>query len=125
MAKRDKNGNGPSFLKMDTWMFDRTAYRALGLGARALLWELIRKFNGYNNGYLHLSQRLAAQRLGCNRNTVGRYYKQLEAAGFIKKTRGHYLGPVGTGQAAHWALTHLPVDGKPATMDFKTKSPAP
>ncbi|PJE28861.1 Helix-turn-helix domain-containing protein [Pseudooceanicola antarcticus] len=124
MAKRDKRGNAASFIKLDTWIFDRPAYRRLGPGARSLHWELIRVFNGHNNGRLFLSQRLAAERLGCSRNTVSRYYRELEEAGFITKTRGACLGPEGVGQAAHWALTHLGVDGRPATLDFKSRTPA-
>ena len=124
MGKRDKRGNRASFIKLDTWIFERPAYRGLGLGARCLHWELLKVYNGHNNGRLFLSHRDAALRLGCTRNTVSRYFHELEAAGFIVKTRGHCLGPSGIGQATHWALTHLDVEGRPATMDFKTKTPA-
>ncbi|MEJ1999854.1 MAG: helix-turn-helix domain-containing protein [Maritimibacter sp.] len=120
MAHKDKRGNTASFIKLDTWIFERPAYRRLGLGARCLHMELIRVYNGYNNGRLFLSHRLAADRLGCSRNTVSRYYRELEEAGFIVKTRGACLGPDGIGQATHWALTHLGVDGRPATLDFKS-----
>ncbi|MEJ2028621.1 MAG: hypothetical protein P8X66_01890 [Maritimibacter sp.] len=80
MAHKDKRGNTASFIKLDTWIFERPAYRRLGLGARCLHMELIRVYNGYNNGRLFLSHRLAADRLGCSRNTVSRYYRELEEA---------------------------------------------
>ncbi len=124
MPRGDQHGNKPSFLKLDGWIFEHGAYRDLGLGSRALLWELIRVYNGYNNGRLFLSHRLAAARLNCSRNTVARYYQELEAAGFLIKTRGHCLGPDGMGQSAHWALTHLPRDGMRAQNSFKYKTPA-
>lgn len=119
MGKRDKEGNGSKFVKLDHWIFEHPSYRALSLGARGLFWELIRKYDGYNNGRLFLSHRMAALRLGCSRNTVGRYYKELEHADFIVKIRGHCLGPVGKGQSVQWALTHIPADGCKATMQFK------
>jgi len=119
MAKRDKKGNGSKFVMLDHWVFEHKNYRALSLGARGLFWELIRKYDGYNNGRLFLSHRSAAVRLGCSRNTVGNYYKELEQAGFILKKRGHCLGPVGKGQSTQWALTHVPANGCKATMEFK------
>jgi hypothetical protein len=124
MGKRDKNGNSSKFIMLDHWIFDHPSYRSLSLGARGLHWELIRKYNGYNNGRLFLSHRSAEPRLGRSRNTVGLYYKELERAGFILKTRGHCLGPVGIGEANHWSLTHVSVNGCKATMEFKKiKSP--
>lgn len=123
MAKKDKRGNTARFCMLDDWIFDHAAYRGLGVGARALHWELIHVFNGHNNGRLFLSHRLAAQRLGCSRNTISRYYTELEDMGFLNKTRGHCLGPDGKGQSTHWALTHLGVGTNRATMDFKRKSP--
>jgi hypothetical protein len=124
MGKRDKKGNRSQFIMLDHWVFEHSNYRSLCLGARGLLWELIRKYDGYNNGRLFLSHRDAAQRLGCSRNTVGGYYKELELAGFILKTRGHCLGPEGKGQSTQWELTHVPANGCKATVVFKNKSPA-
>lgn len=120
MAKKDKHGNTPAFCKLDYWIFDHPAYRTLSLGARALTWELIRLHNGYNNGHIFLSHRLAAQRLGRSRKTVSLYYRELEAAGFLIETRGHCLGPDGIGQSSHYALTHLSVKGKRPVLKFKT-----
>ena len=124
MGKKDKRGNTASFSKLDNWIFEHRAYRRLSLPARALMWELIRVFNGHNNGRLFLAHRKAAERLGCHRNSVGKYYDELEAAGFVRKTRDHCLGSAGIGQAKHWALTHFGVDGHRATLDFKSKKPA-
>lgn len=120
MAKKDKRGNTANFCKLDNWVFDHPSYRSLKVGPRALLWELIRLYNGYNNGRIFLSHRDAANRLCCNRNTVSDYYRQLEEAGFLVKTKGHCLGPSGVGQANHYALSHLGVDGKRPTLEFKT-----
>jgi hypothetical protein len=124
MAKKDKRGNVASFCKLDTWIMAHATYRGLSLGARALHWELIGAFNGHNNGRLFLSHRDAAARLNCHRNSISKYYNELDGAGFLRKTRAHCLGPDGKGQASHWALTHLSVGSKRATFDFKNKSPA-
>lgn len=104
---------------LEHWVFEHQTYRALSCGARSLHWELIRRFTGSNNGKLYLSARDAKDRLSISKNTVGRYFEELQAAGFIVKTRGAFLGPAGKGRAAEWQLTHLAVDGNKATMDFK------
>lgn len=60
MGKRDKNGNDPKFVKLDHCIYERSVYRLLSLGAHALHWELVRIYDGYFNGRLFLSLRLAA-----------------------------------------------------------------
>ena len=119
MAKHNKKNQSASFLMLDRWIYDTPAYQSLGLGARALYWELKRKFNGYNNGRVFLSQRDAAKALNRDRGTIANYYAELEEKGFLLKTQGHCLGPEGKGQAALWALTEHSLDGVKATMDFK------
>jgi DNA-binding transcriptional MocR family regulator len=100
------------------WVLRSPAYQALGLGARALLIELLAQFNGRNNGRLMLSHRLAAERLGCHRNSVGGWYRELAAKGFIRQAQGHCLGADGSGRAALWTVTLHPHGGAAPTNDF-------
>ncbi|MBL4872423.1 MAG: hypothetical protein JKY41_03285 [Rhodobacteraceae bacterium] len=114
-----KLGSTSRFIQIEHWFYDSPAWQSLKPGPRALYLELKRKFNGYNNGTVFLSQRDASEALNIGRDTVGVYYSELEAKGFIVKTMGHCLGPKGIGQAAKWALTECPLNEAPATKDFR------
>ena len=118
--RKGKKGAGrhvqlPEYLQCtETWA-------TLKPGPRALYFELKRRFNGSNNGKIVLSHRDASKALNVHRNTVGPYFDELEARGFIFQTRGAYLGPSGIGQSALWALAELPtIDGKQARMLLKS-----
>lgn len=88
-------------------------------GPRALYIELKRRYNGRNNGEIILSHRQAAEALSVNRNTVGGWFNELIARGFIWMTQGPYLGPSGIGQASVWAIAEEPtMDMKPARKTF-------
>ena len=106
------------------------AWATLKPGPRALYIELKRRYNGANNGEIFLSHRDAAKALSVNRNTVGGYFRELEARGFIWMTQGPHLGPSGIGQASMWALAEVPTkDMKPARCTFmwwsKNQKPRP
>ena len=125
--KKFKKGQSVSFTKLDEWLMSSQAWSSLKPAPRALYIELKRLYNGSNNGRLFLSQRDASQRLNINRSTVSRYFKELIDKGFLVETQGHCLGFQGNGKAAHYALTELPLNEKPATKEFmnwkKTKPP--
>jgi DNA-binding IclR family transcriptional regulator len=47
--------------------------------------------NGANNGYLALSARDAAERVGCSKNTASRAFAELVSKGFVAVAqRGHF-----------------------------------
>jgi len=116
--KTFKRGRSASFIQIEHWVYDSPAWQSLKPGPQALYLALKRRFNGYNNGEIFLSQRDAADRLNIGRDTVANYYTDLQAKGFIQKTVGHCLGPSGMGQAAKWALTECRLNDAPATKDF-------
>ncbi len=63
---------------------DSVAYRDLSLWARAVLLEIVREFNGYNNGEIVLSVSQICERLGnTNRGKAGRAIAELMEHGFI------------------------------------------
>ena len=116
--KTQKNGAG-RFVQLPEWFQRTEAWATLTPGPRALYIELKRRFTGSNNGRIVLSHRDAATALNVHRNTVGRYFDELAARGFIAMRRGPFLGPSGIGQSSHWVLTELPTDDlRPATKDF-------
>lgn len=116
--KRHKKGAG-RHVQLPEYLQACEAWATLKPGPRALYVELKRRFLGGNNGEIFLSHREAAKALNVHRNTVGPYFDELEARGFIRCTVRHHLGPSGVGLASKWALEELPSpDGKQATKSF-------
>jgi len=113
--KHHKKGVG-HFVQLHEWFQKTEAWATLAPGPRALYIELKRRYTGSNNGRITLSHRGASKLLNVHRNTVGAWFKVLEARGFIAMTQAPHLGPSGVGQTSHWRLTELPTD------DMKTPS---
>lgn len=120
--KKLKRG-GAKFAKLDHSLMDAMTTAKLSIGARWVMVELIRRYTGVNNGKIYLPTREAAHCMGTHRHTVGKYYQELKAAGFIVETQMHHLGVDGLGRATEWRLTHLPCDGKAPTRDFEKTKP--
>jgi hypothetical protein len=116
--KTFKRGRSAPFIQIEHWVYDCAAWQSMKSGPRALYLALKRKYNGGNNGEIFLSHRDAADDLNVGRDTVGKYYAELQKKGFIQQTVGHYLGPSGMGQAAKWALTEYPLNRAAATKEF-------
>lgn len=119
-------GGGGRHVRLEEWFQREGAWATLPPGPRALYLELKRRFNGNNNGEIFLSHRDAAIALNVHRNTVGPWFKDLEARGLIHMTRAPHLGPSGVGRASTWALAEArTLDGGKASMAFKKwKTPA-
>src|SRR3546814_10003039 len=86
------------------------AYRSLTPNARALLVEMMAMENGQNNGSLWLSIRDAAARIGLvNKESVGKAFDELTAAGLIALTKeAHFsVKAAETSRARCWRLTFL------------------
>lgn len=116
--KSHKKGAG-RHVQLPEWLQASEAWRTLPVGPRALYVELKRRFNGSNNGRVILSHRDAAKAVNAHRNTVGRWFTELEERGFIVMTQAPHLGPSGIGKSSHWMLAEYPSsDLKPATRAF-------
>ena len=102
------------------WAFDCPAYRSLKPGPRALLWELIRRHNGANNGRIGFSQRAMSDAIKvADRETVAGYVRELEARGFIvAQRRGGFNVKAADRRASEWALTMFPIGEELATKNF-------
>lgn len=104
-------------LKSDSW-------RSLS-GAAVKLWlELHTRYNGGNNGSLHLSMNEAAHILGLGKATVKRAFNELEEKGFLAlEVRGNWYSR----KAHEWRLTTKPTqthkEKRPATMDWRCWKP--
>lgn len=127
MGRADATGRSKHspHVRMNHSIFDCAAYRALSPVARCLLWELIRLYNGRNNGLIYLSVRDAERLIGvANDATVTSAFADLVEHGFIVRTgQGsfHWKG----GKASTWRLTFLEAGGSAPTREFdRWKAPA-
>jgi hypothetical protein len=131
MAKTNAKGrrrDAPPFVMLPWWIFDSLAYRSLHPVARTLLWEIVRRYNGANNGSIGLGQREAATSCGVKRaDTIARYFAELEAKGFIGATRrgGFNMKDPSTRRATEWRLTWLDAPGLRPTKEFTAWMPTP
>lgn len=121
----DKGHGGKHWVQLPEWLLSSPAWQSLSVGARALYVEIKRRYKGGNNGDVRLSHREAASALGVHRNTVGPWFRELEALGFIRQLEGPHLGPSGIGQTARWALDEYDsdTDSKPALKRFMAWRP--
>ncbi|UNK77893.1 hypothetical protein MNQ96_09825 [Sphingopyxis granuli] len=119
MAKRKSNRPNKSgrnenptgrFARLPHEVMLSAAYRSLTPNARALLVEMMAMENGQNNGSLWLSIRDAAARIGLvNKESVGKAFDELTAAGLIALTKeAHFsVKAAETSRARCWRLTFL------------------
>ncbi len=119
--QKGRSKKGPPFVRLIHHFFDCPAYRSLKPGPRALLWELIRKYNGNNNGQISLGVREAVEKINIkDKDTVGRYFKELEVKGFIRATKrgGFNVKVPSASRATEWCLTWQRLNDHPPTNDF-------
>lgn len=123
MARRHDNkgrSNGyADFVKLDRVLLHTPAYGSLTTQARAVLVELYDRYKGYNNGYIGLSVRSAAEHCNIAKDTANRALRELVEKGFIEcVTPGGFSRK--TPHAAEWRLTQhrCDVTGATPTKDY-------
>jgi hypothetical protein len=99
----------PPFVMLPCSIFDSPEYRALRPVDRDLLWLLVRKHNGINNGNLALGVREAARHCHCSQMSACRAFANLQRAGLISATlKGHLVPEFGRPNVAtHWRLNFI------------------
>ena len=121
MAAKGKKGEVTQYVPLPYAQIKSKAWRSLS-GAAVKLWlELHTRYNGGNNGKLHLSMNEAAEILGLGKATVKRAFDELIAKGFLAlETEGNWYSR----RAHEWRLTSKPMQtakGKtPPTLDWAT-----
>ncbi|GAB5437847.1 MarR family transcriptional regulator [Falsiruegeria mediterranea] len=125
--RRSINGKRPAegqYINLPYAMLKSPAWRSLS-GVAIKLWcELHTRFNGGNNGQIHLSMNEAAEVLGLGKATVQRAFDDLQAKGFLVLEReGNWYHR----RAHEWRLTTKPMhvrNGKKiATQDWRSWQP--
>jgi len=118
---KGRNESSDQYYIMPYVLLHSEAWRGLKGSAVKVWLEIRSRFNGRNNGKLFLSLDEGARLLGMGKQTVGSAFKELEAKGFLVKTKqGHWYGR----QASEWRATDVKCDGQRATNEWKqwTKS---
>lgn len=105
---------------LNNYVFDCPAYRTMKPGPRALLWELIRRHNGNNNGVIGLGVRDAATLLNVGKDAAGRYFRELIERGFIVPARpgGFNIKDPESRRATEWRMTWERCRDQSPTKDF-------
>lgn len=121
-GKRSEEGQ---YIPLSYAQLKSPAWRSLS-GAAVKVWlELHTRYNGGNNGKLHLSMREAAEILGLGKATVKRAFDELQAKGFlVLETPGNWYSR----RAHDWRLTSKPMEGRTgkiaATLDWRIWKPS-
>jgi DNA-binding transcriptional regulator YhcF (GntR family) len=86
-TKRRRRGQGPTFIQLFHWMVDLPVWHSLSPRAVVAYLELARRYNGNNNGTLHLSVRELARAWNWSRASAARAIEELVDKGFTEITR--------------------------------------
>lgn len=114
-----KGRNGYKFAMLRHDIMDSAAWRSLKPPARVVWTEIVRRYNGENNGQIPLSTREAAQLCNISNDTAANAFNALIEAGFIKI--GAYSDfRLKTRKSRRWILTHERLDDKPPTNEWRT-----
>lgn len=116
-----RSATAKPFVMLPHFVYDSAAYRSLKPGPRALLWELIRRHNGSNNGQIGFGVRAACEAINiADKDTISRYFAELEVKGLIRAVRlgGFNMKDPTARRATEWALTWERISTASATKDF-------
>ena len=92
------------FVLYDYALLQTEAFKYLKGGALKLLTVLRMRFNGINNGSISLSVREAATSINVSKETISKYFIELEDKGFIQlKQKGSFKYK--KRHASTWSLT--------------------
>src|SRR5712691_1594719 len=118
---RPARWSGTGHLRLYNWMTETRAYVALSLSGKCILWELMRRYDGNNNGKISFGGQ-DGRHAKLLRDLTERALTEIEGAGFIVETEPavpHLKKP------RKWRLTMYPTDRKPATKDFMKRGSGP
>jgi hypothetical protein len=116
MSKKKKEAR---HLRLYHWFLRSGAWQSLSPNARALYVEMVARYNGSNNGRIHMSVREGADLLRIGKNAAATALVQLQERGFIVVTRrGGFNLRHRDQMATEWRLTEFCCD---LTNSFATK----
>ena len=108
-------------LQLYNWMTEASAYVTLSSSTKCILWELMRRYNGNNNGTISFGGQDGSH-VKLSRDVTERALTEIERARFIVVTEPAVPR---LERPRKWRLTMYPADGKSATKDFMKAGSAP
>jgi DNA-binding HxlR family transcriptional regulator len=127
--KTGRNNRGERYVRLEHWLLNTSAWKALTPQARAVYVELEQRFNGSNNGEISFSVREASAAVNIAKDTASKVFHELEEKGFIRR---HVCGSFDwkIRHATTWVLTKHQMGDQPATKEFarwtqKNSEPGP
>lgn len=101
--KKGRSRYDAKHVRFYDFMLSSPAYLDLSCQARAILIEIVRLYDGTNNGRIALSIRTAAQRCRISKDTATRAFAELRGHGFVEcVTPGAFSRKVR--HAAEWRI---------------------
>lgn len=110
----------PPFVAIFRHTIKTPAWRALSVGARATFLALKANYNTNAQNAVFLAVRKARDEFGVNKDTAGKWLRELRHYGFIVMVQGCHLGVNGVAEAARYRLTDCAYAGKAPTYDFQS-----
>ena len=108
-SKPNKSGGKRSsepFIQISDLVLSSEAYKDLGYSARSMLVEMVKYYNGRNNGFIFISKQVLKTRGFC-KNTATKALKELTSHGLIYMTK---KGGNLHGGCSWYALTWRPIN---------------
>jgi hypothetical protein len=119
MSKREKKLLLHNFTASYHPTEDSSAWKTMSPGGRCFFLLGKRLYNRNTEEAVYISARLAAERLGANKETVVRWQRECVHYGFMRIVKRGYLGAEwGPGRATVLQLTDERYLGRPPTNDF-------
>src|SRR6516225_2129966 len=121
MSRRNKDkGRLAPFVPVTKDTMKTPAWKALSHGARSLYIALKGRYNSRLQNAVYISSRVAVEELGLHshRDSVLRWFRELQYYGFIVMVSLPHHGLNGHGKAAHYRLTEEWYLGDKPTRDF-------
>lgn len=135
--KKGRSAGDPRFVQMPYWVMESEAFRRLSPRAITVLFFMVKRHNGINNGRIAFGIRsgcfikkpgtndLIDAAIGIGRTGIGEALAELQAAGFIAcETESVFVRTTafreGERHTREWRLTWLPVGDVLPTKEFVT-----
>ena len=117
MSRRKYNNKSfdGRYIAMPYSMFEHVNYKTLSSKERDVLMLFKHRFNGTNNGEIHLTPREIGKWYGCSKSTAHKALVTLYERGFIKPNKfGYFTNRLGT----TWILTFERYRNNPPTNEW-------
>lgn len=122
MSKADRKGRTRgmlgSFVALPHYLLNSLAWRSLNMGERCAFIEVLKLYNGSNNGRLCMSGRVLARELRMSRATATRALSKLCVRGFLEVVKPSSFA-CKVKRAAEYRVTHFRCD---ATGELSSKA---